>query len=846
MKISFEKKILAGFIINLLVVIASGWIFVAHIDMHDGLSMNSVLNWTEFSLFFLSVTLLTIVYFIIRSQWRAKNVSQALLFENKMLLQSILDNTSSPVFIKKLNGEYLLVNKQYEALFQIPSDKIIGKTDHDFLPKQTADTFRNSDLEAVKALKEIKTEETIQLSDGSHTYIAVKFPLFDSLGKIYAVGGISTDITERKKIEESIKAGDKFFSMSIDIMAVASNEKFIKINPTMSKILGYSEDELLNQPFYRYICPDDIEITKKEIEKLQTGTPTIKFENRWVCRDGSIKWLSWSATPDVSTGLLYAVANDVTEWKEAQKSLVFSDKFFNMTSDIFLLAKGEIIIKINPALTRTFGFDLKDITNKSLLSLVHPDDLKAFTDEFKKLQAGASIMNSRVRSVCKDGSYKWVVWSATSDIQTGMVFAAGRDITELIEKEESLKISESFFEMSFDPFVVTKGTQIIKINPAVNKILGYYQNDIYNKSFLDYIHPDYKQIATERSINRGKGSDVGSHFEYPILCKNGNYKWMEIMISSDINTGMSYTVLEDISQQKIIEEKINDYNKKLKDNERQLKTIFDGAPDSVIVIDEDSKILRWNPKAETFFGWKETEVIGKPLSEFIIPSRYQELHAKGIEKLAATGLGPILNKTTEMEAINKEKKEFPVAVSVSSAKMGEKNVFIGFVRDITETKKVINDLHENEKMLQLILENIAEGVVVANADKKVVMTNYIANKIFGIQENNEMSPNLINHSEVFYPDEKTIFPVQNLPMEHAFNGEVLDDVDVVVVDSVSKEKKRLLISARPLVNQEDKVVAAVVTIKDISKYKQLEAELKESESKYRQLIGFRTSGDAVV
>ncbi|MDO8999594.1 MAG: hypothetical protein Q7W45_07505 [Bacteroidota bacterium] len=83
-------------------------------------------------------------------------------------------------------------------------------------------------------------------------------------------------------------------------------------------------------------------------------------------------------------------------------------------------------------------------------------------------------------------------------------------------------------------------------------------------------------------------------------------------------------------------------------------------------------------------------------------------------------------------------------------------------------------------------------------------------------------------------------------MERAFKGEIIDDIDVVILDSVSREKKRVLISGRPLVNQENEIVAAVVTIKDISKYKQLETELKESESKYRNLIGFRQNGNRPV
>lgn len=598
MKITFEKKIFFGFIINLLVVIALGWVFVSRINKKRDESFDNTLNFTAVSLFILSAILLIIVYFIIRSQLRAKKISQDLLFENRQLLQSIIDNTTNPIFIKKINGEYLLINKQYESLFQISNEKIIGKTVHDFLPAVIADQYRNSDLEVVKALKELKTEQSIPQPDGMHTYIAVKFPLYDLTGRIYAIGGISTDISERKKLEESLKEVDKLFNMSIDIMVIASKDKFIKINPAMSRILGYSEQELLSNPFLTYVHPDDWVITKNEINKLEMGAYVIKFENRWICKDGSVKWLVWSASPDLLTGLLYAVAIDVTAQKANEASLKIADTFFNMSFDILTVAKNDHFIKINPAFTKTLGYTQQEIDAIKFMELTHPDDRSIADEVLAKLLRGDPIVSFEDRVLCKDGTYKWLDWHSTIDMQQGILYSVARDITEKVHLE----------------------------------------------------------------------------------------------------------------------------------NEQQ---------------------------------------------------------------------------------------------------------------------KVINELSENEEKLRLIVENIGEGVMVANADKKIVMANDMANELFGTPEDDKISPNFINHFELYFPDEKTTFPSQNLPMERALNGEVTDDIDVILWDPNTKEKRRVLISGRPLIDQDNNVVAAVVTIKDISKYKQLEEELKETESKYRQLIGFKKGGDNI-
>lgn len=598
MKISFETKIFLGFIINILVVVALGWIFISRIDKQRDVTLDKTFDVITLSLFILSIILLVIVYFIIRAQLRAKNFSQKQLLENKQLLQSIVDNTSNPIFIKKLNGEYLLINKEYESLFHLSSDKIIGKTDLDFLAPKVAEASRNSDMEVVKVLKELKTEEIIEQPDGVHTYLAVKFPLYDSTGRIYAIGGISTDITERKKMEESFTASEQFFKMSTEMMIIASLDKFIKVNPATTKILGYSEEELLSQPFLNFVYNEDKGNTKQEVGKLKTGAVTQQFKNRYICKDGSIKWLQWSTFPELSTGLLYAVASDVTQLVENEMSLKAADNFFNISLEIMAIANKDKFEKVNPTMIKTLGYTEEELLGNPFLKYVYPDDIESTKKEIELLQKGNATIEFHNRWICKDGSTKWLNWSATPDINTGHLYAVARDITDVIKLEG-------------------------------------------------------------------------------------------------------------------------------------------------------------------------------------------------------------------------------------------------------EQQKAIDELYENEEKLRLIVENIGEGVIVANADKKVILANDMANALFGIEEDDKISTDLTTHFELYFPDEKTVFPSQNSPIERAFNGEATDDVDIILWNPSAQEKKRVLISGRPLVDQKNNVVAVVVTIKDISKYKQLEEDLQESQSKYRQLIGFKKGGDSI-
>ena len=133
-----------------------------------------------------------------------KRIEEALRL-NQEQMQSILDNATAVVYLKDLQGKYIFINSQYQDLFHITKEGIVGKTDYDIFPKEMADAFRANDQKVIKARAPLEMEEVALHDDGPHTYISIKFPLFDSNGTLYGVCGISTDITERVKSKEELQ-----------------------------------------------------------------------------------------------------------------------------------------------------------------------------------------------------------------------------------------------------------------------------------------------------------------------------------------------------------------------------------------------------------------------------------------------------------------------------------------------------------------------------------------------------------------------------------------------------------------------------------------------------------------
>ncbi|HET6243452.1 MAG: PAS domain S-box protein [Bacteroidetes bacterium] len=206
-----------------------------------------------------------------------------------------------------------------------------------------------------------------------------------------------------------------------------------------------------------------------------------------------------------------------------------------------------------------------------------------------------------------------------------------------------------------------------------------------------------------------------------------------------VNTRTISDLIKKDKAKQQIQDELESKIKISKENEEKIQIIFQNAPDAVIVINEQGKIIKWNPKAEILFGWTEKEVMNKTLSETIIPERYREAHNRGLKHFFKTGEGPVLHKTIEIEAINRQNKEFDVALSISPSKIKDKYIFIGFIRDITEQKKVEKQLMESEKIVRQnfaftnsILENIPNMVFVKDANKlRFVSLNKAGEELLG-------------------------------------------------------------------------------------------------------------------
>ena len=286
------------------------------------------------------------------------------------------------------------------------------------------------------------------LADGEVRWVWERAEVeFDPDGRAVRGTGTVKDITARKRAELEREQFFRFFQTSMDPMCMADpNGAFVKTNPAFTETLGYSQAELVSKPFVEFVVPEDKQATVDEMARqLRTGS-TLNFENRYLCKDGSVKWLSWRAVYIKEEGITYATARDVTGLKRASEALRRSVAY----------NRGLIEASLDPLVTIGPDGKITDVnratelaTGRAREDLIGSDFCEYFTQPERARAGYLKVFHEgRVRDYDleirrRDGSvipvlYNAVVYNDEEGKAVG-VFAAARDVTERKRAEDEIR-----------------------------------------------------------------------------------------------------------------------------------------------------------------------------------------------------------------------------------------------------------------------------------------------------------------------------------------------------------------------------------------------------------------------
>jgi PAS domain S-box-containing protein len=288
---------------------------------------------------------------------------------------------------------------------------------------------------------------------------------------------------ELAKIEAETER-DRFFNLSIDLLATASFEGyFLRLNPAWEKLLGFDNAELMAQPYLDLVHPDDLEATVAAAKGIGTGTAVIEFENRYRCQDGSYRWLLWNSTPDVEQNVTYAIAHDITDRKQREIAGIAADqerdRFFNLSLDLLAIGSFDgYFTRLNPACEQVLGFTNAELMAEPFISFVHPDDRERTIVGAQSLLNGEPIASFENRYRCKDGSYRWILWNAIPYPPNQVWYAIGHDISLLKQQEGDLRESQERLQTGIEVAGVGLArfdykTNLVALSPEAAVLYGF-------------------------------------------------------------------------------------------------------------------------------------------------------------------------------------------------------------------------------------------------------------------------------------------------------------------------------------------------------------------------------------
>ena len=461
-----------------------------------------------------------------------RHEAEQALLDRESGLQQVLDNSSAIVFAKDRRGRYIFVNREFERVTGRRADGVLGRTDDETFAPPLAARFRRNDLLVLNEQRCLQFEESADFGAGPRTFLSAKFPLHDASGEVYAVCGMSTDITERKRLEEAFSAAALAVSQSEEDTLFRELARYLSTilgidgafiatvsaeRPHELQMLAFHMDGQVHENFtypihgtpcetvvgqcYRLyperlteLFPRDEDFQRMRLESY-AGHPltTASGRPRGLIAAVSRKPFADAALVEATLKIFAVRVNAELERVEAAAALRASEanyrEIFEASEDAILVHDWDTgaIVDANPRACEAYGYARSELIG------LKPRDLGAGEQPLSEEEAMRGVdMARRVghatfewRRRRKDGSLHWDEVRLKRARIGGQwrVLAFTREITERKEAEEALRASEeqyrAVFNASADALVLWNSRyERVDVNPAYERMYGYTREEV--------------------------------------------------------------------------------------------------------------------------------------------------------------------------------------------------------------------------------------------------------------------------------------------------------------------------------------------------------------------------------
>ncbi|BAQ62194.1 circadian input kinase A [Geminocystis sp. NIES-3708] len=499
---------------------------------------------------------------------------------------------------------------------------------------------------------------------------------------LQTVANVLATAIERTQTQRQL---NYFFDLSLDMFCIIGKDgSFKRVNSSFLTTLGYTEEEIINQNVLSCVHPDDVEITKQELEKLDSGFPSVNFENRWLTNDGQYRWLAWKSLP-YDEGIIYAVARDITLAKQAESQLRSlneeleirvkdrTEELEHTTTQLrtFVQTAGTVLVVLNQEYRimewneeaeKVFGWQRDAVLGEDyFLLFIAPDERDILRDKLNiTLNEGTVQRNLENKILTADGSERTLLWNVnrfTDNYGQGIgIIACGQDIEEVRLAQLRLKLSEQRFRSIFNQAAVgivqvSLPGKIVLVNDKFIQLMGYTREQLADVDFHSLIDSDDVSPTLTDLSGLLSGYHATFEREIRIRCADDQLLWVNLTMSVvwvAVDPSYFIAIINDISGRKQAEAS-------LQESEGRLNSVLSSLQDVVWSMSLPDLQPRYiNPACQILYGHSPADILANRgiLLDMVVSEYRQSVEKTWADIMESYELGILQNdygKSWELE-----------------------------------------------------------------------------------------------------------------------------------------------------------------------------------------------------